>query len=148
MSYPNPWLYQGEVFETEMIGDYYGFVYLLHNQSTEKFYVGKKFFWSSKILPVTKTRKRRKKTKVESDWKKYYGSNTQLKGEIEEKGIDIVSRNILWLCNTKTQCAYYELVEQVNRRVLLSDKYYNDFIGGKITGRFLTEIKQNDQDIL
>jgi hypothetical protein len=40
------------------------------------------------------------------------------------------------------------LVEQVNRRVLLSDKYYNDFIGGKITGRFLTEIKQNDQDLL
>jgi hypothetical protein len=148
MTYPNPWYYQGEVFETEMIGDYYGFVYLLNNNDTGKFYVGKKFFWSSKILPVTKTRKRRQKTKVESDWKKYYGSNNQLKKEIEEKGVDIISRNILWLCNTKTQCSYYEVVEQINRRVLLSDKYYNDYIGGKITGRFLTEIKRDDRNIL
>lgn len=148
MTYPNPWYYQGEVFESEMIGEYYGFVYLLTNTDTGKFYVGKKFFWSSKILPVTKSRKRRQKTKVESDWKKYYGSNNQLKSEIEEKGIDIITRNILWLCNTKTQCSYYEVVEQINRRVLLSDKYYNDFIGGKITGRFLTEIKRDDRNIL
>lgn len=148
MTYPNPWYYQGEVFESEMIGEYYGFVYLLTNTDTGKFYVGKKFFWSSKILPVTKSRKRRQKTKVESDWKKYYGSNNQLKSEIEEKGIDIITRNILWLCNTKTQCSYYEVLEQINRRVLLSDKYYNDFIGGKITGRFLTEIKRDDRNIL
>lgn len=147
MSYPNPWYYENKIFESEMIRDYYGFVYLLENKDTNRFYVGKKFFWSSKILPITKTRKRRQKTKVESDWKKYYGSNVQLKSEIEEKGIDIISRNILWLCNTKTQCAYYEVVEQINRGVLLTDKYYNDFIGGKITGRFLTEVKRDDDSL-
>ena len=147
-SYSNPWYYEGEVFESDMIGDYYGFVYILENKDTNRFYIGKKFFWSSKILPVTKTRKRRKKTKVESDWKKYYGSNKQLQGEIEEKGIDNITRNMLVLCNTKIQCAYYEVVEQVNRQVLLSDKFYNEFMGGKISGKYLTEIKYDDKDLL
>jgi|TARA_R110001606_G_C15069685_1_gene615858 hypothetical protein len=148
MSYPNPWYYNGQIFESTDIGDYYGFVYILENKDTERFYVGKKFFLSAKTLPVTKTRKRKKKIKVESTWKDYYGSNKQLQEEIQEKGVDNVSRNILWLCNTKTQCAYYEVVEQVDRRVLLSDKYYNEFMGGKISGRFLTEIKRYDKDIL
>lgn len=148
MSYENPWFYKGEIFESEDIGDYYGFVYLLENTTNNRMYIGKKFFWSQKTLPVTKSRKRKKKVKVESDWKKYYGSNNQLKSEIEQIGIDNITRNIVWLCNTKTQCAYYELYEQIHRRVLLSDKYYNDFIGGKITGRFLTEINHEDRNIL
>lgn len=136
------------MFESEDIGEYYGFVYLLENTTNNRMYIGKKFFWSQKTLPVTKTRKRKKKVKVESDWKKYYGSNNELKSEIEQIGVDKITRNIVWLCNTKTQCAYYELYEQIHRRVLLSDKYYNDFIGGKITGRFLTEIKHEDRNIL
>lgn len=145
MSYTNPWYYKGEIFETEHIGDYYGFVYLLENKKTEKSYIGKKFFWARK----TKTVKgKKKKFLAESDWKNYYGSNRALNEEITINGVDIITRNMLWLCHTKTQCAYYELLEQVNRGVLLSDRYYNDFIGGKISGRFLTEIEKDDSNLL
>ena len=61
------WLYKGlpynppEDFTTD---DLYGFVYLITNRANAKKYVGKKFFWSKKTLPKTKTRKRRKITYV------------------------------------------------------------------------------------
>ena len=73
------WHYQGtEWQEPEEFNhkDVYGFVYMITNRATGRKYIGKKFFWSQKTLPITKTRKRRKKTLVESDWKNYYGSNT------------------------------------------------------------------------
>jgi hypothetical protein len=36
MSYENPWLYNGEVFDTEQIEDNYGFVYLIECIETPK----------------------------------------------------------------------------------------------------------------
>ena len=61
-----PWLYEGvewqppEEFSHE---DVYGFVYLITNLTTQRKYVGKKFFWSQKTLPVTKTRKEAQEVK-------------------------------------------------------------------------------------
>ena len=86
------WLYEGKPYtlpDDFTIDDYYGFVYLITNRATAKKYIGKKFFWSKKTLPKTKTRKRRKITYVESDWKSYYGSNRVLNEEREKAGDDI-----------------------------------------------------------
>jgi hypothetical protein len=138
MTYENPWLYNGEILESEHIENYVGMVYLLENTLTNKYYVGKKFFWTTKPKMI---KGKKKKIRCESDWKKYYGSNKILQEEIKEKGIDIISRSVLLLCNTKTQCSYYEMVEQIQRRALLREDYYNEFMGGKINGRFLQELK-------
>ena len=126
------WHYAGNIFEPDddLLKEYHGFVYEIEELSTGKKYIGKKFFWSSKILPVTKTRKRRKKTLVESDWRKYYGSNKELKEKVGD-GSDYV-RTILRLCHTKGQCSYYEAKYQFENDVLLRDDYYNEFIGCKI----------------
>ena len=74
------WFYEGRPYEPdeEELSSWVGFVYCIEEKNTGKKYIGKKGFWRSKILPVTKTRKRRKRTLVESDWRKYYGSNTTL----------------------------------------------------------------------
>ena len=75
------WLYNDKEWippEDFSSDDYYGFVYLITNEQTGKKYVGKKFFWFKKTLGITKTRKRRKKTLVESDWKTYFGSSNSL----------------------------------------------------------------------
>jgi hypothetical protein len=139
-----PWLYQGvewhppEEFSPE---DVYGFVYLITNLTTQRRYVGKKFFWSQKTLPITKTRKRRKKLKVESDWKIYWGSNKHLMAEIEENGTDSYHREILHLCKTKGECAYMEAKEQFDRDVLLTEDYYNGIIQIKLGGNAVKNLK-------
>jgi len=138
LTYENPWLYNNEILDSDHIENYVGMVYLLENTMTQKFYVGKKFFWTTKPKMI---KGKKKKIRCESDWKKYYGSNKVLQEEIKEIGIDKIRRTVIKLCNTKTQCSYYEMVEQIERQALLKSNYYNEFIGGKINGRFLQELK-------
>jgi len=66
------WLYENKEFtlSPDDLEDFQGFVYCITEIDTGKKYIGKKFFWKPKILPVTKTRKRRKRTRVPSDWPK------------------------------------------------------------------------------
>lgn len=125
------WLYEGREF-TEAPEEYQGFVYLIHELETNKKYVGKKNFWKPKVLPITKTRKRRKRTRVESDWREYFGSNEELKNLVESQGQDKYRRTILRLCKTKGEMSYYEAKEQFDRDVLFRSDYYNEFIGCKI----------------
>ena len=122
------------VFEPteEELNQYYGFVYEIIELSTGKRYIGKKFFWNKKILPITKTRKRRKRALVESDWRDYYGSSTEVQSLVEQNGKDNYNRIILRLCKTKGECSYYEAKYQFENDVLLRDDYYNEFIGCKI----------------
>ena len=135
------WIYQGKEF-TETPEEYQGFVYEITELDTGKKYIGKKFFWSPKILPVTKTRKRRVRTRVESDWKDYYGSSKEVQLLVEQKGNDNYVREILHLCKTKGDCSYWELYHQMNNHVLLKDDYYNEFVGAKIHSKHITkEIK-------
>jgi hypothetical protein len=142
MSYKNPWRYNGKIIDTEDIEDYFGMVYLIDNKSTGRKYIGKKYFWKTvswKVNTKSKTAKNKKKKKTskrETDWKEYYGSSKELLADIE-KGLDKVERHVLRLCFSKTECAYYELEEQIEKRVLFTEDYYNDYIGGRINGRNL-----------
>ncbi len=125
------WYYENKVFE-DTPEEYQGFVYQITELDTGKKYIGKKFFWKPKTLPKTKTRKRRVKTRAESDWRNYFGSSAEVKTLVEEKGVDNYRRDILYLCKTKGECSYYEAKIQFERDVLLRDDYYNEFIGCKI----------------
>jgi hypothetical protein len=125
------WVYNNKEFN-ETPEEFQGFVYMITEKDTGKKYIGKKFFWKPKVLPVTKSRKRRVRTRVESDWRTYYGSSKEVKTLVEEKGQDNYIREILKLCRTKGECSYYEAKYQFEFDVLLSDEYYNEFIGCKI----------------
>jgi len=125
------WLYNGEEL-TETPEEYQGFVYQITELDTGMMYIGKKFFWKPKILPKNKTRKRRVRTRVESDWRDYYGSNKLVIQLVEEKGRDNYKREILRMCKKKGECSYYEAKLQFENDVLLNPKYYNEFIGCKI----------------
>jgi hypothetical protein len=129
------WIYKDEIFELPpetTHKDIYGFVYLITNLTNNRKYIGKKFFWSRKTLPITKTRKRRKKIIVESDWKTYYGSSNHLLKDIEQLGTENFKREILYLCKTKSECSYLETKEQFAREVLLTEEYYNGIINCRI----------------
>jgi hypothetical protein len=133
------WYYNNEVFEPDedQLKSYVGFVYQVTEKSTGMKYIGKKFFWRQKTLPTTKTRKRRKKVLVESDWRTYCGSSETVKQILNESGLNAFDREILHLCKTKGECSYMEAKIQFDRDVLLRDDYYNGIIQCRINRKHL-----------
>ena len=132
------WVYNNKEFN-ETPDEFQGFVYMVTEKDTGKKYIGKKFFWKPKTLPITKTRKRRVRTRAESNWREYYGSSKEVQSLVESKGKDNYKREILKLCKTKGECSYYEAKLQFQYDVLLSDEYYNEFIGCKIHAKHIRD---------
>jgi hypothetical protein len=130
------WIYEDKEYD-ETPEEYQGFVYLITELDTEKKYIGKKNFWRPKVLPKNSKRSRRIRTRVESDWRDYYGSSKEVQLLVEEKGKENYKREILRVCKTKGEMSYYEAKLQFDHDVLLSDEYYNEFIGCKIHSRHL-----------
>ena len=132
MSYENPWIYLERTFDSDSIGDYFGFVYLITNKSNQRQYIGRKYFWSFRKPPGKK-----RKVKQESDWKKYYGSCPELKEDIKKYGKEIFSREILSLHTTKGTCNFEETKQLFLNNVLSealddgSPAYYNSNILGR-----------------
>lgn len=133
------WYFKNEIFEPseETLEDYVGFVYIITERDTNMKYVGKKLFHRKKTLPITKTRKRRKKILVESDWRTYFGSSVNIQRLVEEKGAEAFHREILHLCKSKGDCSYLEAKEQFDREVLLRDDYYNGIINCRVSSAHL-----------
>ena len=138
------WTYKEKLFESEDIGDYIGFVYLITNLSNNKKYIGKKNFWSTRRLPPLKGKTRKRTTKKESDWKDYFGSSEQVKLLVESHGRNNFKREIIHLCNSKGEMSYLEAKEQFDREVLFSDEYYNEFIGCKIHAKHVRKSVQTN----
>ena len=138
----NDWTYDNKLFDPseEFLKDHVGFVYIITESSTGMKYIGKKLFWSARILPITKKRKRRKRTTVESDWRDYYSSNKTLQENALVCGPGEYTREILHLCKSKGEASYIEAMEQFNRGVLLRDDYYNGIINCRINAKHLNRI--------
>lgn len=115
-----------------------GFVYIITNTLSGKKYIGKKLFHSSKTIQKNK---KKKKIKVESDWKSYFGSNETLKNLVSQLGEEYFTREILYICYSKSECSYLELKEQILRDVILSNDYYNDWISARITRKHMQKFK-------
>lgn len=127
------WIYNGEQFTEDMIGDSVGFVYIITNLINNKQYIGKKLFTKSKSFQKNKKKKRKR---VSSDWVDYTGSNDQLNDDIK-KG-DLVKKEILLLCKSKSELNYMELKYQVQFDVLFQpEKYYNSYIGTRVNRKQL-----------
>jgi predicted nucleic acid-binding Zn ribbon protein len=123
------WIFQNKEFTESDIGKHIGFVYLITNKINNRRYVGKKLFWFSKTRTV---KGKKKKEKALSDWQYYWSSSDELKADVKKLGEENFIREILYLCANKGTMSYLELREQIDRRVLETDEYYNAFVGGKI----------------
>ena len=138
------WTYKGQLFESNQIEEYVGFVYLITDLSNNKKYVGKKNFWSIRRLPPLKGKTRKRTVKKDSDWQDYFGSSEQVKLLVESQGRNNFKREILHLCSTKGLMSYLEAKEQFEREVLFSDEYYNEFIGCKIHSKHVKGSNNNE----
>jgi len=133
------WLYNNQLVET-LPEDCVGFVYLITNITNDRKYIGKKLAKFSKTTQKTVklkngTKKKKKiRTKVDSDWRDYYGSSPELTKDVESQGKDNFKREILYYCKSKSECSYIEAREQFSRRVLESKDYYNGHIQVRVHG--------------
>jgi len=133
------WTYNDIQIES-LADDVVGFVYLITNLTNGRKYVGKKLAkfakTTTKVVQLKNGTKKKKKirSKVDSDWKDYYGSSLELSADVEKLGKDNFTREILHYCASKAVCSYLEAKEQFDRRVLESNDYYNGQISCRIHG--------------
>ncbi len=136
------WLYEGKPFTPDyedLDPEYVGFIYLITNNETGQRYIGQKRFRKTKTLPITKTRKRRVKSLVESDWRTYHSSNTLLMEMAAEGHTESLTREILRFGYSKGDLSYLETLEQFNQGVLLKKEYLNGIINCRIHKKHLSE---------
>ncbi len=139
------WLYNGKEITdiSHFPPNTFGFVYEVITPEGKK-YVGKKVLYHNQKKKLTKVelseqtgRGRRKTFKVvqkESDWKKYYGSNSHLKNQISkgEVTLESLKKQIIQTASNKKHLTYLETKYLFQLEVLENpDLYYNDNILGK-----------------
>lgn len=131
------WYYNDVLFE-EIPEGIVGYVYLITNLLNNRKYIGKKNFYFSKTKQV---KGKKKKFKVESDWKTYFGSNKELCADVEKFGKENFKREILRLCKSKGEFGYFEAKIQFENNVLESDEWYNSYIMVRVNKNHLTFLK-------
>ncbi len=122
------WVYENKEFEL-IDESLFCFVYLITNLIDGRKYIGKKLFYTHKY---TTKKGKRKKIKIESDWKDYWSSSEELKSDVEKLGKENFKREILYLCKNKGTANYIEAREQMDKRVLESSEYYNSIINCRV----------------
>ena len=129
--YENAWLYEGKPFTSNDIGDFFGFVYRITNLQSGKQYIGRKYFTQRR-----KPRGGKRRVTSESDWKKYYGSSEELKGDRKLLGDNLFKREIISLHKTLGKVNYEETRQLFINNVLTESMngepaYYNSNILGR-----------------
>ena len=133
------WYYENQLIE-KLPEECVGFVYLITNTVTGRMYIGKKLAkfakTSYKVVKLKNGTKKKKKirSKIDSDWQDYYGSSDELGNDVVQLGQENFRREILFYCTSKAETSYIEAREQFTRRVLESDEYYNGQISVRVHG--------------
>ena len=133
------WLFESTEVEN-LPEDCVGFVYIITNKLSGRKYIGKKLAKFSKTTVKTvklkngNKRKKKIRSKIDSDWREYYGSSPELLKDIQQLGAENFTRQILYYCKSKAECSYIEAREQFTRRVLETTEYYNNNIMCRIHG--------------
>lgn len=125
------WTYQDKPFLKAPEEDL-GFIYEITHIETNRTYIGKKQFWTTRKLKPLKGKKNKRHKTVETDWKIYTSSSDRVNNDITKYGVKAFTYKIIRFCKSKWELAYYEAKEQFDKGVLLSEDYYNGIINLRI----------------
>jgi hypothetical protein len=134
------WQYQNTLIEV-LPEECVGYVYCITNLTNNKKYIGKKLSKFSKTTYKTVKqkngikKKRKIRSKIDSDWQTYWGSSVELTTDIAKLGKENFKREILHYCRSKSECSYIEAKLQFEYKVLESDNFYNGHIRVRVHGR-------------
>ena len=114
----------------------HGFVYVIHNQKDDRYYIGKKNFLHGGKKSYKRGGKRIPNYKhgTETDWKEYCGSSRDLQRDLEKHGEENFSFTILYTYETRGGLSYGEANLQhkldvlVERHIDGTPRYYNQNI--------------------
>lgn len=122
------WLYKNTSIEdiSQIPEGVFGFVYLIINNDTKEYYVGRKNLFSERTLPPLKGTKRKRRVTKESNWKTYKSSNATV------KSWNNTTREIIEFVYTKKMLTVREMQAILCLQGLEDDKCLNDNILGKI----------------
>lgn len=132
------WSYNGQLVEEIDLKKYAAFVYIITNIKTGRLYIGLKQTTFAKTKQV---KGKKKRIRVESDWRDYWSSSEELKEHIAILGTENFNREILYFCEMKSHANYLEAREQMDRRVLENpDKYYNGIINCRVSRNHIKKL--------
>ena len=120
------------------INEHYGFVYVIHNNKHDMYYVGAKCYWF-----------KNGDTFKESDWRDYYGSSKFLDEAIREVGIEHFDRYVISEWNTQQAIFNAESNLQEKLDVLTAEKpdgtrwFYNRVVGKSFYSPDYTEERRH-----
>jgi len=123
------WKYKGKTFEV-VPEEFLGFVYLITNTISDRKYIGRKYFGTTRRVKV-KGKTRRKVIRKESDWRSYVGSSKSVLADVLSVGISNFKFEILFLGETRGQVNYMEENLQHKANVMTRTDYYNDCVGSR-----------------
>ena len=121
----------------DISSSHYGFVYEIINLHNGKRYIGRKYFTRASSRVV---KGKRKKTRTDSNWESYYGSNKVVLEDVKTIGKESFVRKIIHLCKTRAECSYYESKEIFQRNALIDESYYNEWISCRIQSSHLKHL--------
>lgn len=138
-----PWMHEGVEFDPSLHPQAKSFVYVIECLLDGKKYIGKKLLTRAKTMPPLKGKKRKRRSRVESNWREYWGSNEELQADVKRMGPDKFKRTVLRVCQTAAEASYYEAHHQFLSEVLLRpDDFYNRHIRVRVHTNHLRKISR------
>lgn len=134
------WLYEETEIE-EVPEKAYGFIYIITNLISGRKYLGRKYFTKAHSRQV---KGKIKKSRIESDWKAYWGSNTELQEDVKQHGEDNFKREIIHIGFSRGEINYVEAKEIFVRGCLESNDWYNGWVSYKGHASSLGRLKPKE----